>query len=62
MILGVRTVRGRAYGGAEQRRERKKLVALRLPVDLHERLLRKMRALGTTKTEAMIQALENGLA
>ena len=61
MSLQVRTVRGRAYGAEGQKRDRKRLVALRLPVDLHERLLRKMRALGTTKTDAMIQALENGL-
>ena len=61
MSLAIRTVQGRAYGAANQQRDRKKLVALRLPVDLHERLLRKMRMVGVTKTEVMIQALENGL-
>lgn len=60
-MLAVRTVQGRSYGATNQKRDRKLLVALRLPVDLHERLLRKMRCAGTTKTEVMIQALENGL-
>ncbi len=61
MILGVRTVQGRAYGAQAQRRERTKLVALRVPESLHERIKRRMRTLGVTKTEAMIQAMEAGL-
>ncbi len=61
MILGVRTVHGRAYGAQAQRRERTKLVALRVPESLHERIKRQMRTLGVTKTEAMIQAMEAGL-
>lgn len=60
-MIQVRTVKGRAYGAESQQRDRKRLVALRLPLDLHERLLRKMRSLGTSKTDVMIQALENGL-
>lgn len=61
MILGVRTVIGRSYGAQAQRRERTKLVALRVPESLHERIKRQMRVLGVTKTEAMIQAMEAGL-
>lgn len=61
MILGVRTVTGRAYGSQGQQRERTKLVALRVPESLHKRIVRQMLALGVTKTEAMIQAMENGL-
>lgn len=61
MILGVRTVMGRAYGALQQRRERTRLVALRIPESLHQRILRRMRAEGQTKTETMIQAMENGL-
>lgn len=61
MILGVRTIQGRSYGAVAQQRERTKLVALRMPQTLHERIQRKMRQLGVTKTEAMIQAMENGL-
>lgn len=58
-MLAVRTVQGRAYGAAQQKPEPKKLVALRLPADLHDRIVRKMRSCAMTKTDVMVRALED---